>query len=370
MLVDAGLDDRLRDAIAFVAAQVRRTVERYPGVYVMYTRSGRWSEPGAPWSHGWLPGLLWLLHGATDDPWFREQAERYTWPLEPRKLDPSTHDLGFLFLSTFARWHQLTGDPVLRDVVVTAGRTMASRFQPAGEYLCAATGPQSLFVDIMMNVGIVLYAARATGDEALRDIALRHCRTTRRVLVRGDGSVAHEGVFDPATGEFLRQSMQQGYRADSCWARGLAWSLYGFAAAYRDTGERALLDTAELNADYFVEHVPADGVPPWDFRAPAAERAQRDSSAAAVVASGLLELAPLASSSAKAELYRLIACRILDTLAGPPYLARGDDDWEGVLKHGTYHHSKRLGVDESLIWGDHYFVEAVAKLAQLRKETP
>jgi unsaturated chondroitin disaccharide hydrolase len=227
--------------------------------------------------------------------------------------------------------------------------------------LCSFIGPQSLFIDIMMNVGVVFYAARETQDQALHQVAMDHCLTTRRVLVRGDGSTAHEGIFDLGTGEFLRQSTHQGYRGDSCWSRGLTWSLYGFGTAYRYTQDRRFLETAELNADFYIEHAPDHGVPPWDFDAPADQRRQSDSSAAAIAASGLLDLAEFTTSRAKSHLYRDFAFRILDTLTGQEYLANTTPGWEGILKHGVYHTAKGLGVDESVMWGEYFFVEALTK---------
>ncbi|HWT81352.1 MAG TPA: glucuronyl hydrolase, partial [Candidatus Methylomirabilis sp.] len=241
------------------------------------------------------------------------------------------------------------------------GRTMGLRFKTAGGYLCSFIGPQSLFIDIMMNVGVVFYAARETQDQTLHKIAMDHCLTTRRVLVRGDGSTAHEGIFDLDTGEFLRQSTHQGARGDSCWSRGLTWSLYGFGIAYRYSHDRRFLETAELNADFYIEHAPDHGVPPWDFDAPADQRRQPDSSAAAIAASGLLDLAELTSSRAKSRLYRDVALRILDTLTDGEYLANGTPGWEGILKHGVYHTAKGLGVDESVMWGEYFFVEALTK---------
>src|SRR5206468_4542712 len=125
---------------------------------------------------------------------WRALAERYSRPLEPRRFDRAVHDLGFLFFSTYLRWYHLTGEPRLRDVLIDAGRTLALRRQKGG-YLASFVGPQSLFIDIMMNVGIILWAANATGGAALRDIALGHCRTTQigrascreRVEISGGG---------------------------------------------------------------------------------------------------------------------------------------------------------------------------------------
>ena len=167
-------------------------------------------------------------------------AEHYSRLVEPRKTDRTVHDLGFVFWSTWKRWYDLTGDAALNDVLLQAGRTMSLRFQEKGRYLRSFVAQDSLFIDIMMNVGIIFYAAQETGDAELLRIANEHCLTTRRTLVRGDGSTAHEGIFDLETGEFLRQSTHQGWRGDSAWARGLAWALYGFGTAYAFTRRCAL----------------------------------------------------------------------------------------------------------------------------------
>src|SRR5207248_264587 len=145
---------------------------------------------------------------------WRTAAEEQSRALEPRRHDRAVHDLGFLFFSTYLRWYHLTGDAALRQVLIDAGRTLALRRQPGG-YLASFIGPQSLFIDIMMNVGIILWAANATGVEALRQIALEHCRTTQRYLVRADGGTAHEAIFDADRGSFLRTSTHQGWSADS-----------------------------------------------------------------------------------------------------------------------------------------------------------
>jgi unsaturated chondroitin disaccharide hydrolase len=354
------------DAFRFAQQQVRRLVENHPGFYPMYTINGRWKHEGPAWTHwcdGFLPGMMWIFDKRSaanggDDGYWREQAIRYTTPLEPRKLDREVHDLGFLFLSTYYRWYQITHDQKLKDVIVEAGRTLALRYREKGQYLRSFAGEDSLFIDIMMNVGIIFYAARETGDRRLRDIAVRHSLTTRRVLVRGDGSTAHEGIFDLETGEFLRQTTQQGYRGDSCWSRGLAWALYGFSTSYEYSRDPRFLETAEACADYYITHANPDGVPPWDFAAPPEGRKLLDTSAAAIAASGLLRLCRLLQDPVKGHLYWSTALLILRSLC-EKYLAKKDKKWEGILKGGLYHIHRELGVDESVIWGEYFFVEAL-----------
>ncbi len=364
----SNLRPKLKQALEFGQQQVRRLIQAHPDFFPMYTRSGRWKHAGEAWTNwceGFLGGMMWIFYEETGENFWRQQAEHYSRLIEGRKDDRSVHDLGFLFLSTYGRWHRMEGGAALQDVLVHAGRTLALRFQESGGYLRSFVAPESLFIDIMMNVGIVFYAAEASGDDALRQIATRHSFTTRRFLVRGDGSTAHEGIFDVRTGEFLRQTTHQGYRGDSCWSRGLAWALYGFGTAYGYTQEEKFLRTAETCAEFFIENTPEHGVPPWDYDAPEPQRQQVDSSAAAIAASGLLQLYGLAIASDKRESYLKGALRILDTLTSAEYLAVDEPEWEGILKHGVYHIHKGLGVDESVMWGEYFFMEAVQKALAL-----
>jgi unsaturated chondroitin disaccharide hydrolase len=356
----------LEHAMSFARRQLRALVERHPDFYPMYTMQGRWKHSGEAWTHwcdGFLPGTLWIVYGrepkgSAEAGWWWEQAIRYSKPLEPRKLDRDVHDLGFIFMSTYRRWYGFTPEPALKDVILEAGRTMALRFQENGQYLRSFVSQDSLFIDIMMNVGIIFYAALETGDTKLLDVAMRHSLTTRRVLVRGDGSTAHEGLFDLASGEFLRQTTHQGFRGDSCWSRGLAWALYGFGTCYRYTRDPRFLETAELCADFYIDHTPAGGVPPWDFDAPDASRTQVDTSAAAIAACGLFQLAHLSADRVKGHLYDQTARRILGTLCRG-YLGERTRGWEGILQGGVYHVHKNLGVNESVMWGEYFFVEAL-----------
>jgi unsaturated chondroitin disaccharide hydrolase len=196
---------------------------------------------------------------------------------------------------------------------------------------------------------------------------MRHCLTTRRVLVRGDGSTAHEGVLDIETGEFLRQTTHQGFRGDSCWSRGLAWALYGFGTAFEYTRDARFLATAEACAQFYIAHAPPYGVPPWDFDAPELSRSVVDTSAAAIAASGLLQLAELAADESPWRLYAESARNILVTLCSQ-YLGEGDPQWEGILKGGVYHIHKGLGVNESVMWGEYFFVEALDRAFRQNRE--
>jgi len=343
------------------ADKVRSLVERHPEEFPLYTEGGKWVVDGEAWTNwceGFLGGELWLLAQHTGDGWFRQQAERYSQLIEPRKHDRDVHDLGFLFWPTWRRWYELTGDVSRNEVVVQAGRTLAMRFNEEGRFLRSFLAPDSLFIDIMMNVGIIFYAAQQSGDANLARVAYEHCLTTRRTLVRGDGSASHEGIFDLMTGRFLRQSTQQGWSDDGSWARGQGWAIHGFGTAYRFTGDRRFLDTARACGDFYIERTGDRLLPPNDWEQPSPEL-EYETSAAAIAAGGLWQLACLVEDGTAAHFYADYAVRLLLRLCQPDMLAADDPAWEGLLKHGSYHERKHLGVDESVMWGDYWFLDTL-----------
>jgi unsaturated chondroitin disaccharide hydrolase len=354
-------------AFAFAQQQIAGLAERLPGEYPMYTVKGSWNHDGERWTNwceGFLPGMMWIFAARTGEARWLELAERYTRPLEERKHDRHVHDLNFVLGSSFGRWYALTREAWLHDVLVTAGQTMGLRFKENGQYLRSFVSDDSLFIDIMMNVGIVFRAALATDDADLLRRANAHCQTTRRCLVRGDGSTAHEGLFDLGTGEFLRQTTHQGYRGDSCWVRGLAWSLYGFGTAYTYTRDPDYLLTARMNADCLLRGLPDDGVTPYDYDAPAGE-CPVDTSGGAIGATGLLQLADLVECPDAAARYRAGALKLIAPLLAPPFLGEATPGWEGILAEQIYHLHRGLGVGESCMFGEYFFVEALDKLLAL-----
>jgi unsaturated chondroitin disaccharide hydrolase len=353
-----------RAALDVAADKVERLITHHPDFFPLYTEHGHWDhgkESWTNWCEGFLGGQMWIFyeHGLGEK--WRERAEHYTRLVEDRQFDDQVHDLGFVLCPTFKKWWDITGDDALRDVVIQGGRTLATRFNSKGRYLRSFLAPDSNFIDIMMNVGIITVAGLETGDSSLLAVAEQHSETTRKRLVRGDGSVSHEAIFDLQTGQFLRQTTQQGWRDDSSWARGLAWSLYGFTSMYALTGNSHWLDTATMNAQYWLEHTTgADPVPPNDFDEP--HPAHRwESSAAACAAGGLIMLARLVNDDDDAARLHNHAEATVARLCEAEFLAH-PPEWEGVLRHGSYHEQKNLGVDESVMWGDYFFVETLGQV--------
>ena len=373
MTMDTRLDDAsgvgVEEAMSVAAGQVRRLIDAHPDQIPIYTHGGHWhfdDDSWAPvWTGGFLAGMMWIFAERTGDPFWREQAERYSRLIEPRKLDTGTHDIGFLFTPSWGRWHAAAPSDATRDVLVQAGRTMAGRFNKAGKYLRTWVDAGSTFIDVMMNVGIIYQAAALSGETALADIATAHVVTSRRFLVRGDASVVHEGWFDPDSGEYLRAATHQGHRSDSSWVRGQAWAIYGFGTAFQWTGDSRFLDTARRCADLYIRQVGTDYVGPNDWCEPVPEFPY-EASGASITASAMLQLAELLGPDRGAQ-YREYGRGIVARLSTPEFLGSAEEGWEGIIKHSTYHRRENIGVDESVMWGDYYYVEALDRLAKIEE---
>lgn len=213
-----------------------------------------------------------------------------------------------------------------------------------------------------MDLELMFWATKQTGNQTYRNQAIRNAQTVAQYLIRPDGGSFHWGYFDKATGQFVSGETAQGYSNTSTWARGQAWGIHAFTMVYRETGDPQFLAAAKKMADYFINHLPADKVPFWDFDDPKAPNTFKDSSAAAVAASGLVELGQLATLAADKTRYTQAAKDILSSLASPPYLAEGTSS-HAVLNHGAWYVPPPISSGESsMIWGDYYFLEAVNRL--------
>jgi hypothetical protein len=357
----------------FARAQLGRTLAEVPaGAYPQETGpDGRWTLSGAGrWTSGFLSGCLWLMYQATGDPvWSRAAGERQA-GLAAEQSDRSTQDLGFMLFDSFGKGYRLTGADSYRTVVVNAARAVASRYRRSVRAIRSWNNPKGaprsdfrVVVDSMMNLDLLFWASQHGGGNGLAVKALEHALRTARENVRPDGSTYHLVIYDGRTGAVRRRTTAQGYRSSSTWSRGQAWALYGFGTAYADTRDRRMLSAARLTADYFISHLPADHVPYWDFDAPGIPRAPRDSSAAAVAASGLLQLSQLESDPDRAERYLTTAKQILASLSSGRYLAAGTAS-RSILLHGTA--DRPIGhYDSGLIYGDYYFIEALLRYREI-----
>jgi unsaturated chondroitin disaccharide hydrolase len=360
-----GKMDWVNDALAYAIERTRQNVARVTD-FPKAAKNGAWEyarhKPGG-WVGGHWTGLLWLAFAQTGDPFFECAAREWTAKLAPRQNDTGTHDLGFLFELSHVLGAQITGDASLKLPAVNAARALIQRYNEKGRFirawgaLAAEQHRGRAIVDTLMNLDLLYWASRETGDSSFAEIATAHARTALKYQVRADWSTSHTMDFNADTGEFIAQGTHQGLSASSCWARGQAWAVYGFAETYRNTGDAIFLDAARHCAAYALRRAPSDHVPYWDYDSPLIPQDVRDSSAAAILASGLLILAE--QDRADAARWRAEATTILQSL-WENYSSRGTPE-PSILIHAT--RSKPHGaMDSGLIYGDFYFVEALHEL--------
>lgn len=353
-------------ALAFSVGKISRNMLQVVD-FPELTRGERWVcvENGG-WVGGHWVGLLWLAYAYTRELEMEKQARRWAARLQPRQYDTTTHDLGFLFELSHILGANITGDSSLSQPAVQAARTMTLRFNPQGKFFQAWGGLNApavmrgrVIIDTMMNLDLLFWASRETGEAIFGEQALAHARTSLERQVRSDYSTSHGAEFDPESGDFIEQKTHQGLSASSCWSRGHAWAVYGCADCYRTTQDPFFLTTARSLAGYALDRLPEDQVPFWDFSSPLIPHDVRDSSAGAILGSGLLHLAAVEPDAALASRWSRAAEGILSSL-WQNYSSRASLE-PSILVHAT--RSKPEGMlDHGLIYGDYYFVEGLIRL--------
>lgn len=320
------------------------------------------------WVDGFWSGQLWLAYDETQDSVFMEAA-RAQRPYFMARLDrPETHDhdLGFLYSLSLVADYKLTGDEDARRGALRAAASLAGRNNPAGRFIRAwndsgnsTDNSGRIIIDCMENLGLLFWAAKQTDNPCYRDIAIAHANTTLETIVRPDGSTYHSFVFDPVSGVPLRGETVQGFADESCWSRGQAWGIHGFATACRYTGDVRFRAAAVRLADYALAHLPEDSIPYWDYRLPEAAPHYRDSSAGAIMAAGLFLLTDLLDDATKAAHYRDTARAILNELIAA-YTTFNHSHAEGLLTQGASHVVEGF-TDNMLPYGDYFFIEALLR---------
>lgn len=366
-------DSDVQQSWAFAAQQLSAMttnipVDKYP---ITTNSAGAWDlTTSRQWTSGFFPGSLWLMYQQTGDPTWRTQAESRQAAIESQKTRTDTHDLGFMLFNSFGNGYRLTGNAAYTQTLLTAAGSLASRYNPNVGMIKswdawggAKPTDYRVIIDNLMNLELLLWASKHGGKQEWYDMAVSHGLRAITDFVREDGSTYHVINYDSTSGAVVQKYTHQGYGAESTWARGQAWGIYGFTMLYRETGDQRFLEVARTVAERYLERLPSDHMPYWDFDAPNIPDEPRDSSAAAVAASGLLELWQLEPDAARKVTYRTAAENTLSSLASPAYLAQGTAS-QAILLHGTYH--KPAGkFDTGTTWGDYYFLEALLRLRRL-----
>ncbi len=340
------------------------------------------------WTDGFFPGSLWYLYELTHDTLWKQRAEAWTIPLEPMKNLTSHHDIGFLMYCSYGNAYRLSPNDQYKDILIQSAESAIKRFNPmvgcieSWDYRKAWDGKTEWFypviIDNMMNLELLCWASKTTGNSIFKDVAVAHANTTMKNHIRSDFSTYHVVDYDEKTGKVMHKATCQGFSDNSTWARGQAWAIYGFTMMFRETGDTLYLQTAKGLADYFLNNpnLPQDKIPFWDFNAgqagfvpdwkydPNRFREQpRDVSAAAIVCSALFELQEYLGD----KKYLDAAITIMQNLATPTYLAQLGANNSFLLMHSVGSMPHNSEIDVPLVYADYYFIEALVKYNKLNK---
>ena len=322
------------------------------------------------WTTGFWTGMLWLAYEMTGESRYRNMAEIHVDSFADRirrKVDTDTHDLGFLYtLSCVSAW-KLTGNEKAKAAALQATDHLMTRyFEQAG--IIQAHGDLNdprlrgrIIIDCLMNLPLLYWAAETTGREAYRNAARRHAENTLRHIVREDASTYHTYYFDTETGQAKHGDTLQGFSDDSCWSRGQAWGIYGFALSHVYLRDPMFLDAARKLANYFLNRSPRDFVVYWDLVFTDGSGEPRDSSASAIAVCGLLEMAKWLPEEEGGGYFRNAAAKILDSLIDR-YSTISDERSNALLLHATYFRKRNWGVDEGCLFGDYFYLEALVRM--------
>ena len=342
------------------------------------------------WTPGFFPGSLWYSYEFSKDASMKSQAIRWTEKLEPLKSFTEHHDLGFMMYCSFGNAYRLTGDARYKDYLIQAAKSLSTRFDKrvgcikSWNAFKSWHGEQTYYfpviIDNMMNLELLFFATKMTGDSSYYQTAVTHADNTLKHQFRKDYSSYHVICYDTATGKVLAKETAQGYADNSTWARGQAWAIYGYTMTYRETKDPKYLKAAMGMADWYLKskQLPADMVPFWDFNikekgytpgqrsfATRSDLNFRDASAAAITASGLLELSEYAGK--KGKTYKNAAVKMLHSLASPAYKAAEGENGNFLLKHSVGSIPHQVEIDVPLVYADYYFIEALHRYDQLLK---
>lgn len=332
---------------------------------------GKWVSVAANnWVSGFYPGTLLYIYEATGDKELYNEGIKRLKVMEPEQHIDS-HDIGFMMNDSYGIANQIAPNPEYQKVLVTSANSLSKRFNPVvGCTMSWASQPGQfrVIIDNMMNLELLMWATKATGDSSYAKIAISHANTTMKNHFRPDYSSYHLVIYNPQTGEVIKKQTVQGAADESAWARGQSWGLYGYTMMYRETKDPKYLAQANHIANFILTNpnLPADKVPYWDYNAPGIPNADRDASAGAILASGLIELSQY-TDVVNSKRYMDVAEQIIKTLSSPQFKSKDGENGGYLLMHSVGHMPKKALVDVPLNYADYYFMEAMLRYKKLAK---
>ena len=324
--------------------------------------------PSKDWTSGFFAGNLWQIYELTGIEAYKERAQKWTVFIEKEKFNDRTHDMGFKVFNSFGQGLKFEDDQAYKDVIVKSAQTLSSRFnEKIGSIRSWDFNRDKwqfpVIIDNMMNLELLFEATIISGDSTYHKIAVTHANTTLKNHFRPNGSTWHVLDYDTIAHQPRLKVTHQGVADNSSWARGQGWAIYGYTMAYRYTKDEKYLNRAKATAAFFLNHknLPEDGIPYWDFDAPNIPNESRDVSAGAIVASALIELYRYTND----ETYINYSKKFLKNVQTADYILSSDIDIPFILDHSFGDWSKRSEMNEPIVYGDYYFLEALLRLNAL-----
>jgi len=366
---DTDFDNELVEVAAYKKANVLGQIKNPNTFPQYYDYDGRifFSSP-SDWTSGFFPGSLWQIYRLTNDSFWKNKAAIWTHRLEGQKNNYGTHDIGFIIMSSYGHGWNITKSDHYKNVIITAAETLSRRYNDqVGAIKSWDNSPWQfpVIIDNLINLELLFKAYSLSGDINFREIAEKHLETTINHHVRENGSVYHVLDFDPLSGVRIGAAAGQGKSSQSTWARGQAWAILGFTIAYRETRNPYYFEIFEKVLAYYLQNVPDDLVPFWDFESCHGERAFKDASAAVIVAYSLLEMAESISDKDHSIELQQNSLKIFQALLDKNYISF-DIKKPGIVKHNVGHMPRNLQVDVYIIYSEYYYLKSLYMLNDLK----
>ena len=367
------IDQNFKDAAEQYKVLMKNLpADKFPKTY--FPQTGKYEFSNSEWwCSGFYAGSLLYIYEQTKDPVLQAETERNLKVLEKEKNNTHTHDLGFMMFCSFGNAKNLlkSANPMdYKAILLQSAKSLCTRFAPSVGCIKSwnSKNPKDylVIIDNMMNLELLFWATRVSGDSSFYKIAVTHANTTMQHHFRPDFSSYHVINYDKETGAVQQKKTAQGYADALAWARGQAWGFYGYTVMYRETRDPKYLEQAKNIAHFLLTNpnLPADKIPYWDFNAPDIPNALRDTSAASIMASGLLELSGYVDAKTS-QGYIKSAEMMLKSLSNTTYKAKIGTNGGFIIQHGVGHNPQKTEVDVPLTYADYYFLEAMKRYKNL-----
>lgn len=362
--------EELKSALDFVVSKIDENLETYTEKFPSAcTTNGMYRiKDNDDWTNGFWTGMIWMAYEYTGDEKYKKVADLHTENFRRRYEENFVldhHDLGFLYSLSAVASYKITGDEKARELGLLAAEKLKKRYHEKGNFIQAwgKYGDEKeyrLIIDCLLNLPLLYWAYEETRDKSFLDVANGHYHTAINTVIREDSSTYHTYYFDKETGEPTSGVTHQGFSDESCWARGQAWAVLGMPINYRYNKFEESKEIFEAVTNYYLNRLPEDLIPYWDLIFKEEDGEPRDSSSAAIVACGILEMDKFFKNE-NSELYLRSAHKMIRSLI-KDYTTKNNKESNGILMHGVYAYHNGKGIDECNLWGDYFYMEALMRL--------